>query len=393
MHIAIDGRTILRNRTGVGVYAERLVRSLLEIDRKNEYTLFLLEDDPTFNQPNLHKVFITRYAGIGPNRFWENFILPGYLKTNEVDIFFCPAYILPLLTQSRKRRNRSHRTKFVVTIHDLVGFIVPETFTLKMRLWQRIFVGNAVRVADRILADSESTKHDILRFYQLNPALIHVVHLPVGEQFKPISDRAVLDDIRKMYDLPPKFILYVGTLEPRKNVARLAHAYVQLPVELQKEYSLVLVGASGWYSKGIIEEIESLKVPQRIRQIGYVDQQSLPALYNLASVFAYLSVYEGFGAPPLEAMACGTPTLTSHSSSLPEAVGDAAALVDPQNVDAISAILARLLTDVTLRNKLSNAGLKHVKNFKALDKAREVLKIFEEVFADEEPTNRKPSSP
>jgi glycosyltransferase involved in cell wall biosynthesis len=280
-----------------------------------------------------------------------------------------------------------------VTIHDLAGFIVPQTFTLKMRLWQRIFVGNAVRVADRILADSGSTKNDILRFYQLDPALIQVVHLPIGEQFKPVSDRVVLDECRRQYGLPPKFILYVGTLEPRKNVAALARAYAQLPAELRNEYSLVLVGASGWFSKGIIEEIDSLKMPDRIRRIGYVDQQNLPALYSLASVFAYLSIYEGFGAPPLEAMACGTPTLSSHSSSLPEAVGNAAALVDPLNVDEISAMLNRLLTDKTMRDQLTKAGLNHVKNFKALDKAREVLKIFEEVVSEDEPTNRKLSSP
>ena len=391
MHIAIDGRTISRTRTGVGVYAERIVRSLLALDRENTYTLFLLEDDPSLEQSNLHKILISRYSGIGPNRFWENFVLPGFLKSNNVDIYFSPAYVLPLIARSRAQSRGSRRTKFVVTIHDLVAFVYPETFTLKMRMWQRLFVGNAVRVADRLLADSESTKEDILRFYSLNPELIRVVHLPVGEQFKPISDQAVLAATREKYHLPDKFILYVGTLEPRKNVSKLAQAYAKLPPDLLNEYSLVLAGASGWYSKDIIDDIKSLNMPDRIRRIGYIDQQNLPALYNLASVFAYLSLYEGFGAPPLEAMACGIPTMCSNSSSLPEAVGDAALLVDAQNVEKISSSLERLLRDDSLRMRLSTAGLTHVQKFTALDKAREVKAIFEELVSADESTERTPS--
>lgn len=380
MHIAIDGRTIVRNRTGVGVYAERLVQAMLRLDQKNTYTLFLLEDDPIIAGSNLTKVMATRYAGMGPNRFWENLVLPRYLAKNHVDIYFCPAYVLPVL---RRRRSISKsRTRFVVTIHDLVGFVYPETFTIKMRLWQRLFVGNAVRVADRILADSEATKKDILRFYSLDPDLINVVYPPVGEQFQPVTDPETIENIRKTHELPEKFILYVGTLEPRKNVASLARGYARLPRELRDRYALILAGAPGWYSAEIIKEIESLQMPDRIRMIGYVDRRILAGLYSMASVFAYLSVYEGFGSPPLEAMACGTPVLSSHSSSLPEAVGGAGILVDPHNIDEISAQLTRLLTDDSVRMKLSQAGPSRAQQFSALEKAREVLGIFEEVAAE-----------
>jgi glycosyltransferase involved in cell wall biosynthesis len=381
MHIAIDGRTIVRNRTGVGVYAERLVRSLLQIDSRNTYTLFLLADDSSITGPNLTKVMVSRYAGTGPNRFWENFVLPRFLSRNRVDIYFSPAYVLPVLRRARRHSPANSRTKFIVTLHDLVSFIYPETFTLKMRLWQRIFVSNAVRVADRILADSEATKRDILKFYRLNADLIKVVYLPVGEQFHRITDPVVLEDVRKKHDLPEKFILYVGTLEPRKNVARLAQAYARIPKELRDRYALVLAGAPGWFSEDIVSQIDSLQMPDRIRRIGYVDQRTLPAFYSLASVFAYLSVYEGFGAPPIEAMACGTPVLSSDSSSLPEAVGDAGILVDPYNLDQITAHLGQLLTDDSIRKKLIAAGLRHAERFNALDKAREVLRIFEEVAA------------
>jgi glycosyltransferase involved in cell wall biosynthesis len=390
MHIAIDGRTIVRNRTGVGVYAERLVRSLLQIDSRNTYSLFLLEDDPSITGPNLTKVPVNRYAGMGPNRLWENLVLPRFLDKNRVDIYFSPAYVLPMVRRAR-RPNRNSRTRFVVTLHDLVSYVYPETFTIKMKLWQRIFVSNAVRVADRILADSEATKRDILRFYNVDADLIKVVYLPVGEQFRRITDSNALERIREKYGLPEKFILYVGTLEPRKNVARLAQAYAQLPKGLRDEYALVLAGAPGWFSEDIVAQIDSLQMPDRIRRIGYVDQGTLPAFYSLASVFAYLSVYEGFGAPPVEAMACGTPVLCSNTSSLPEAVGDAAILVDPYDVSQIAAQLNRLLTDDPVRSKLIAAGLGRAAQFNALDKAREVLRSFEEVMAEGSPTSQKPS--
>jgi glycosyltransferase involved in cell wall biosynthesis len=382
MHIAIDGRTIVRNRTGVGVYADRLVRSLLHLDSRNTYTLFLLEDNPSISAPNLNKVMVDRYAGMGPNRFWENFMLPVFLAKNRVDVYFSPAYVLPVLRSARRNAATASRTRYVVTLHDLVSFIYPETFTLKMRVWQRIFVSNAVRVADRILADSGATKEDILKFYNIDPKLIDIVHLPVGEQFSRITDCAALEKIRKKHDLPGKFVLYVGTLEPRKNVGRLAQAYAKLPDHLRNEYALVLAGAPGWFSEDIIREIDSLNLPERIRRIGYVDQRDLPAMYTLASAFAYLSVYEGFGAPPIEAMACGTPVLCSDSSSLPEAVGDAGVRVDPYDVEAIASQLERLLTDESVRKDLIARGLKRAEQFNALDKAREVLKIFEEVVGN-----------
>ena len=233
---------------------------------------------------------------------WENLVLPRFLAANHVDVYFSPAYVLPVLHKSPRRSHGKPHTKFVVTLHDLVSFIYPETFTLKMRLWQRIFVSNAVRVADRILADSAATKEDILKFYSIDPQLIDVVHLPVGEQFHRIVDCEALQFIRSKYGLPEHFILYVGTLEPRKNVARLAKAYSMLPGNLREKYALVLAGAPGWFSDEIIRELDSLNMPDRILRIGYVDQAHLPALYSLASAFAYLSVYEGFGAPPIVAL-------------------------------------------------------------------------------------------
>ena len=381
MRIAIDGRTIVRNRTGVGVYAERLVRSFLTIDRKNSYTLFMAEDDPSLDAPNLSKVLLPKSTTMGPNRMWENLILPLFLRNHGIDIYFSPAYILPLVHRSRSARRSKDNTLLVATIHDLVAYNYPETFTLKMRLWQRLFVGNAVRVAHCILADSIATKLDIHHFHKIPDDVVKVVYLPVDSQFRSVSDRAILEQMRSRYKLPPKFILYVGTLEPRKNVGRLAAAYAKLPEPLRKEYALVLAGGLGWYSEVIRKEIDALQLGEQIRLIGYVHQSELPGLYTLASAFAYLSLYEGFGAPPLEAMACGTPVICSHASSLPEVVGNAGILVDPLNLEEISSQLARLLTDEALRMRLCDAGKRQAELFRADDKAAEILQIFEELTA------------
>jgi glycosyltransferase involved in cell wall biosynthesis len=269
----------------------------------------------------------------------------------------------------------------VATIHDLVSYHFPETFTLKMRLWQRLFVSNAVRVADCIFADSIATKHDIQRYYDIPEETIKVVYLPVDTRIQKVQDAATLADIRKTYDLPDKFILYLGTLEPRKNVGRLAAAYAKLPESVRATHSLVLAGNLGWYSEGIKREIEGLHLGNRIRLLGYVRHADLPALYTLASAFAYLSLYEGFGAPPLEAMACGTPVICARSSSLPEVVGDAALLVDPLNLEEISKGILQLLSDDSIRKRLISRGLHQATLFTADDKAAEILHIFGELAA------------
>ena len=379
MHIAIDGRTIVRQRTGVGVYSERLVRALLKIDRTNTYTLFMAEDDASLDAPNLTKVLLPHSTTIGPNRIWENFVLPGYLKRHNVDIYFSPAYVLPLLHRSRPGRRREHRPLMVATVHDLVSYHFPETFTLKMRIWQRLFVGNAVRVADCVLADSIATKLDIHHYYDIPQEIVKVLYLPLDAQIGRVLNDGLLRQVQKTYNLPDKFILYLGTLEPRKNVGRLAAAFARLPEHVRRDYHLVLAGSSGWYSEGIRQEIERLNLGEQIKLLGYVKHSELSALYTLASAFAYLSVYEGFGAPPLEAMACGTPVICSRSSSLPEVVGDAAVLVDPLDIEDISAQIHRVLIDGALRERLRASGFRQAKLFAADDKAAELLQIFEEL--------------
>ncbi|HEY4612040.1 MAG TPA: glycosyltransferase family 1 protein [Bacteroidota bacterium] len=370
MRIAIDGRTITHQRTGVGKYAERTVDALLRLDSANEYILFLVEDSETLHAPNLQKILIPGFHRMVFNRWWENVILPRFLVRRSIDIFFSPAYILPVIAKPTA-------TKFVATIHDLIAYTYPESFTKKMRLWQRIFVQNAAKKADLIIAVSEATKLDLLRYSPAIAENIAVVHHAVEETFRPISDTAFLERAHAKYGLPQRFILTVGTIEPRKNHVLLAKAYSLLPEGIRNQYPLVFAGNLGWYSDRILAEISQIGLGKNLLNLGFVDHEDLPALYNLASLFVYPSLYEGFGYPPLEAMSCGTAVITSNRSSLPEVVGDAAILIDPNNVHQLAHEIERVLTDETILREMREKSIQRAAQFSWKKNAEETLRVFE----------------
>jgi glycosyltransferase involved in cell wall biosynthesis len=394
MRIAVDGRTIIRGKSGVGTYVERTIRALLHIDRKNEYFLFLVEPLDGLEVPNLHKILIAGYQKAGRNRYWENFLLPVFLEEHLIDIYFGAAYALPLLPRlagfvrtlplpSRWKLpfNTTGRVKYIAGILDVIGFVRPETFTPKMRMWQHIFVANAVKIADSIITISESTKRDLLTLYPYDASRIHVTPLSVDEEFKPKHTTAAVLRVRERYSLPKQFILYVGTIEPRKNVAGIARAFSRLTPQLRHRYPLVIAGAKGWYADSILEQIHSLGISEDIRLVGFVDAEDLAPLIALAKLFVFPSLYEGFGYPPLEAMASGVPVITSTTSSLPEVVGDAGILVDPTDHENMSIAMKRVLTDKKLHASLQRRGLRRAKTFSWKRTAEETLAVFTATFA------------
>jgi glycosyltransferase involved in cell wall biosynthesis len=251
----------------------------------------------------------------------------------------------------------------VAGVLDVIGFVRPETFTPKMRLWQHIFVANAVRIADAIITISESTKRDILRLFPYDGERIHVTPLSVDQKFRPTHSKPETARVRAKYSLPRQFILYVGTIEPRKNVSGTAKAYSMLPAELRKKYPLIIAGSKGWYAESILEEIRTLGISDDIRLTGFVDDRDLPTLMAMAELFVFPSLYEGFGYPVLEAMASGVPVITSTSSSLPEVIGDAGILVAPDDLKGISNAMMKILHSPRFRNSLRNKGLKRAKQF------------------------------
>lgn len=376
MRIAIDGRTIVSGKTGVGVYAERVVRSLLEVDQHNEYFLFLVEPADNLQGPNLTKVSIEGYNRMGRNRLWENILLPGFAARHSIDVFFSPAYALPILPSVYRRRDKVSKPRYVVTIHDLIGLLHPETFTRKMHLWQKLFVANAARHADAIITGSQAAKMDFLKLHPIEERRITVIPHSVDEDFRLISDSHRLEKVKQTYRLPDRILLYVGTVEPRKNIAALARAFAMLPTHVRDEFTLVIAGRPGWYVESIYAEVARLRLAEKIRFLGYISRNDLPSLYNLATVFGYPSMHEGFGFPPLEAMSCGVPVLCSNTSSFPEVVGDAAIMVDPTDVEELSKQLGRLLVDASLRSELRSRGLARARLFSARRTAEQTLEVL-----------------
>jgi len=244
-----------------------------------------------------------------------------------------------------------------------------------------INIKNSVKKFDYLIAVSQNTKDDIIDLLGVSPEKVSVIYSGIDNSCRPISDPAVLDNVRLKYGLPEKFILYLGNIEPRKNLIGLIRAYNNLRL-LHPELAgvkLVLAGATGWKIKDIFRELYASDYQADIKFLGYIDKEDKPALYSLCSVFAYPSFYEGFGFPPLEAMACGAPVVTSNISSLPEIVGKAALTVDPYNTNSITEALSQVLLNKDLADKLRQEGFRQAKKFSWENTARQYLDLFQKI--------------
>jgi glycosyltransferase involved in cell wall biosynthesis len=243
-------------------------------------------------------------------------------------------------------------------------------------LLNRPLVDVAARRADAIITVSESAKRDIVRLYGSQAERIHVVHEAAAPAFQPIRDPAVLERVRRRYDLAERFILYVGTIEPRKNLPKLIEGFASRRKSGQLPHQLVCAGPYGWLSRDIEDLIDRLQIEDAVRFTGYVPFDDLATLYSLAEMFVFPSLYEGFGLPVIEAMACGTPVVTSNGTSLPEVVADSAVLVDPEDVDSIAAGIQQMLSNPGLRERLRRSGLERAKCFTWERAATRTLRVL-----------------
>lgn len=380
MRIGIDVRCLAEGRrSGVEEYVIALLSELFRIDRRNEYVLFFNAwggADPDFSWADGYGNVSVRRFRI-PNRLLN--LSLWYLNRPRLDrlIGGADVFFLPNINFCAV----SDDTKLVVTAHDLSFEASPETFSRKQRFWH-FFVNpkKLFRRADRILSVSRSTKEDLVARYGIRPSRIEVIPSGIDPRFRPYdrNDPALLA-VKEKYRLPYSFILYLGAFEPRKNIVSIIRAFGALKKarhpELEK-LSLVLAGVSGWKEESIQEEIRHSSWSGHILTPGFIDDGDKPAVYNLASCFAYPSLYEGFGFPPLEALACGVPVVTSHSTSLPEIVGDAAVLVDPYRPEELFRALEQVLLDKGLRATLHERGLARAKGFLWGETARRVLAEF-----------------
>ncbi|MDP2671086.1 MAG: glycosyltransferase family 1 protein [bacterium] len=364
MKIGIDASRIsIDEKSGTENYSLNLIKALAKIDSKNHYQLYFNHDPKFFELPE------TNFASkiIPARKFWTQGRLAAELVLNPVDLLFVPAHTIPIL--------RRPGLKTVVTIHDLGAEYLAAYHKFPDRIylnWSTAFVAN---YASHIIAVSEATKKDLVREFKVKEERISVVYEGVDRNFFKKSQPEQVDQVRKKYGLKKPYFLFVGTIQPRKNLFNLIQAFSEARVEAD----LVIAGKPGWLFKEIYEAPKKFGIEEKVKFLGFTPTEDLPALYSGALSFVFPSLYEGFGLPLLEAMACACPVLTSNQSSLPEVVGRAGLLVNPRSSKEIAQAIEKLFKDKHLRESLSQKGQERTQNFSWEKTARETLAVLEKV--------------
>ncbi len=372
MHIAIDAsRTTTARRTGTENYALQLIRALLRLPQSADqrFSLYFRDAPMPDLLPTLPNV--THHV-LPARRAWTHTRFAAALAQHTPDVVFVPAHTLPF----------RFRERAVVTVHDLGYRFFPKAHRLKERLYLELTTRYSAWRADRILADSHATRRDLIGQYGASDAKIRVVYPGVEGIQRATAEQIAA--IRAAYHLPERYLLFLGTLQPRKNLTRLVQAFAAyLTRSADPDLALVLAGQVGWLLQPQRDLYAHLPpaLHNRLHMTGYVDDAHVAALYSGALAFVFPSLYEGFGFPVLESMHCGTPVLCAETSSLPELVGAAALLVDPLSVDAISAGMARLVQDAALRVDLIERGAAQVAQFTWQRAAEQTLQALHEAAA------------
>jgi glycosyltransferase involved in cell wall biosynthesis len=382
--IGIDVRCLAEGRrTGVEEYTLNLLKNIFEADTKNEYVLFL----NSFRSQKADLGWIEKYPNVSVKKFGYPNKLLNFMfwyfrwpKIDEMiggaDLIFLPNIIFASVSQ---------KTKMLLTIHDLSFERYAETFSWKRRLWH-IFINSRklCREADFLVAVSHSTKNDLVSLYGIPEKKIAVIHSGISEKLSILDrNRPELVATKEKYSLPYRFVLYFGTIEPRKNLVGVVRAFNQLQryaLEKNNEelarYNLVIAGHQGWLVGEIYQEIDRSEFKEKILIIDSVPVADKEYIFNLASLFVYPSFFEGFGFPPLEAMRCGVPTIVSNNSSLPEIVEKAAVMIDPDKPDEIYCAMKEILTSEELYLKLKEEGIRQAQKFTWEKTAREFLRVI-----------------
>ncbi len=364
MRIAIDISPLCKSRTGVAMYTYYLVRALSRIDTENTYMLYT-NGAVSLDFPLPPNFFIRPTQMPLPQfQLWFHFGLPVFLRRDKIDIFHGTNFLIPPMPGC----------KTVSTVHDLTSITMRSKHKLFHRISHGLFLKGSLRRADRLIAVSSFTASEIERLFPGYAKKTSVILEAASPEFVRIDDRRRLAAVRAKYSLPERFILFVGTLEPRKNIAGLLRAFASVHKGIP--HKLVVVGGRGWKYSDIFDLVGELGIESSITFTDYVPSGDLPAIYNLAELMVYPSFFEGFGLPPLEAMACGTPVVTSNRSSIPEVVGDAAILVNPENTDEIAAGILRVLEDERVREALIEKGLERARLFTWEGCAAKTLAIY-----------------
>ncbi|HEC35255.1 MAG TPA: glycosyltransferase family 1 protein [Anaerolineae bacterium] len=368
MRIGIDARIVAYRRGGIAGYVSRLLPALATLDPWTDYRVLRSRRDRGQGEagPNFRRVTLWTPC----HHRLERWALGAEIARLGLDLLHSPDFIPPAFGARR----------FVITVHDLNFLHYPQFLTSESRRYYNRQIAWAVRRADHILADSEATRTDLVRLLAVPPEKVTTVHLAADPAFRPLAAPQVEAALTR-YDLRPGYLLFVGTLEPRKNLPGLLTAYRILLDQEGAEAPLVIVGGRGWLYDEVFARVGELGLSGRVRFLHDVPDADLPALYNGAALLATPSFYEGFGLPALEAMACGTPTVVSDRGSLPEVVGEAGVKVNPEEPEAIAEGLAAVLGRQDLRARLQEKGLARAARFTWAETARRTLATYRKVLA------------
>jgi len=357
---------------GVSRYIHNLMRCLPTADAALRYEAFTSVRGGAYPGWLLHLSHLPTHRPLA-RMLWEQ--LCGPVCTRKLDLLHSPVYVSPLLAPCPT----------VVTIHDLSFIKLPGTFRAGNRSYLRLFTRLSAQKAEKVIVVSENTKRDAALLLGIPLERMVVIPNGVDAAFRRVQDRALVAEFRRRRGLPSKFLLYVGTIEPRKNLTTLIRAFARLKERGNVDHALVIGGSKGWMYEPVLGLAQDLGLSREILFPGFLSPEELPLWYNAADVFAYPSLYEGFGLPPLEAMACGTPVIASNASALPEVVGVAGVLVDPLDIEAWVAAMEELLLNPALRRSLGDAGLQRARRFTWQHSAQMTAQLYREIIADRTP--------
>jgi len=364
VRIAIDASTI-STQGGPRTYVLGLLDALLQVDSANEYVIFYNDPVHLGRYPRAKEVVLPGKSPLA--RLWrEHVLLPLACRKERVDLLHCPKSAIPVFSPC----------PVVVTLHDLIPLKHPETEKFSARLYWRLQIPIAARRATFIITDSEHARREILADFACPPEKVRAIMLGFDPRMLVQREAVETDAILSKYGIPAEYLLYVGTIQPRKNLDTLIEAFARLKRGDGSRHKLVIVGRKGWLYKRLFARIKELGLESEIIFTGFVPDEELPYIYDRATVFVYLSLFEGFGLPPLEAMACGVPVITSNTTSLPEVVGAAGITLTPTDVDGLTAALKRVLADPTLAAGMREAGRSRARLFSWERAARETLAIY-----------------
>lgn len=378
MKIGFDITALSMPRTGIGQYQYNLLQTLFNIDQKNNYHLyaFNLRDnakyqDLKFDTPHNN---VSMKAHNIPQRMitaWWLAVRYPYLEniTDECDVY----QISEICQQPTKK-------KTVAFIHDLTTLHFPNYHLAKNKILYHFRFKNIKKYADAVLTNSEHTKKDIIKHLGIPGNKIHVTYFGAHKRFRPIGDTLKIQEILAKYSIDSPYICYVGTIEPRKNLINLLHAFKSLKDKKKIPHKLVLVGKDGWFFEEIYKTIGQLELENEVIRTGFTPDEDIPYLLNGCDTFIYPSFYEGFGLPVLEALSCGVPTITSNNSSLPEVGGDAVKYVNPEDTIDIENKLLEFLHSESERDKYSALALKQAEKFSWKKCARKHLEVYSSLF-------------